>query len=91
MEHMMVEDFCVPQVMFQIGIPPVRIDFLTSVGDLDFGRCWERRAKAPIGGSAVPMLGLSDLIEAKEAAGREQDLIDLAKLRKMRDNREGAD
>ncbi|MEM9079875.1 MAG: hypothetical protein AAGC74_04200 [Verrucomicrobiota bacterium] len=81
LQHMKVEDFAEEKVMYQIGIPPVRVDFLTSVGELDFGSCWERRSLGKLGGHEAPFLGLEDLILAKEAAGREQDLLDLKKLR----------
>ncbi len=85
LEHMSVEDFSKEKVMFQLGIPPVRIDLLTSVPGLEFEGCWERKDKATVGSIAVPMVGLDDLIVAKEKAGRDQDVIDLAKLRKARE------
>jgi predicted nucleotidyltransferase len=81
LEHMKVADFCEEGVMFQIGIPPVRVDFLTSVPGLEFSSCWERRDVATLGDTEVPMLGLADLIIAKERAGRRQDELDLEKLR----------
>ena len=81
LEHMKVEDFCEEGVMFQIGIPPVRVDFLTSVSGLEFPGCWDRREVVRLGGAEVPMLGLADLIIAKECAGRRQDELDLEKLR----------
>lgn len=84
MDHMRVEDFCRDQVMFQIGLPPSRIDFLTSVPGLEFDPSWNGRVEASIGNIVVPMLGLAELMTAKETAGREQDLLDLAKLRKVR-------
>ncbi len=84
LEHMTVEDFCQERVMFQIGLPPTRVDFLTSVPGLEFTACWERRKESKLGGMLVPMLGLEDLITAKESAGRDQDLLDLKKLRQKR-------
>ena len=83
MDHMRVEDFCREQVMFQIGLPPSRVDFLTSVPGLGFGPSWDRRDQAAIGNISVPMLGLADLMAAKETAGRDQDLLDLAKLKRI--------
>ena len=81
LEHMKVEDFCEEGVMFQLGIPPVRIDFLTSISGLDFSGCWGRRGAARLEGVEVPILGLADLIISKEKAGRKQDELDLEKLR----------
>ncbi len=82
LSHMDVNDFSQPGVMFQIGMPPVRVDFLTSVPGVEFPGCWERREAVRIGEVEVPFLGLQDLIAAKERAGRDQDLLDLKKLRK---------
>lgn len=48
-EHMRVEDFCEEGVMSQIGIPPVRVDFLTSVSGLEFSGCWDRRGVVKLG------------------------------------------
>jgi predicted nucleotidyltransferase len=82
LSHMAVSDFTQPGVMFQIGMPPVRVDFLTSVPGIEFPGSWERRESVRVGESEVPFLGLEDLIAAKERAGRDQDLLDLEKLRK---------
>jgi hypothetical protein len=37
------EDMLDPDVFFQIGVPPIRIDLLTSIPAVDFGEAWERR------------------------------------------------
>ena len=84
LDHMQVEDFTRKGVMFQIGIPPVRVDFLTSLASLDFGPCWERSDRVVIDSIEIPMVGLDDLIVAKEQAGRDQDLLDLKKLRQAK-------
>jgi hypothetical protein len=39
-------DFTEPEVFFQIGVEPVRIDILTSVTGLGFEGAWERRITA---------------------------------------------
>lgn len=80
LDHMSVDDFCEKQVMYQIGLPPTRVDFLTSVPGLDFAGCWERRVEVPVGQVRFPVLGMDDLIAAKQAAGRAQDRLDLEKL-----------
>ncbi|MCH7227487.1 nucleotidyltransferase [Haloferula sp. A504] len=85
LSHMDVGDFSQPGVMFQIGVPPVRVDLLTSVPGLEFPGCWTRREAVRIGGIEVPFLGLDDLILAKQRAGRDQDLLDLEKLRRRID------
>lgn len=83
LETMSIEDFCEERVMFQIGIAPTRVDLLTSLPGLEFDACWQRRITASLAGSSVPVIGLEDLITAKQIAGRDQDLLDLKKLRSL--------
>lgn len=85
LNHMSVDDFCQERVMYQIGLPPTRVDFLTTVPGVEFSGCWERRDEINLGGIIVPMLGLTDIIKAKETAGRDQDRLDLVKLYAKRD------
>ena len=73
-------DFQRPGVVYQIGIPPNRIDVLTSLEALDFTACWERRVRSTYGQSPVLFLGKEDLIANKRALGRPQDLEDVKAL-----------
>ena len=70
------EDFLV------IGVAPNRIDILKSIPGLEFERCWKNRRTLDIGGTTANFLDLEDLLTAKLAAGRPQDLVDAAKLKK---------
>ena len=72
-----VDDLCTPELVFQIGVAPMRIDLLTSVSGLDFDAAWERREMVDLGGLSVPVLSLEDLATNKRATGRPQDLVDL--------------
>jgi hypothetical protein len=74
------QDFAEPQVLYQIGVPPSRIDIMTSVTGLDFDAAWPRRITAAFGDLEVPVLGGDDLRAAKRAAGRLKDLADLEEL-----------
>ena len=51
-----------------------------------FDECYQLSPEAIIEGIPVKFLHLNFLIEAKEAAGRPKDLIDLIELRIIRDN-----
>lgn len=74
-------DFSDPDVVFQIGIAPRRIDLLTSIsGVLDFERAWIDRVVIEIEGIPVPVLSRRHMIVNKRATGRPQDLADLAWL-----------
>lgn len=68
--------------VFQMGQPPDRIDILQQVSGVDFDSAWERRVEGFID-EETPALVISkdDLIRNKLASGREQDLLDVKKLR----------
>ena len=74
-------DFSDPKVVIQLGHPPNRIGLLCNVGDLAFDQAYERRAKTTMDELTVPFIELEDLITAKRAAGRLQDLADIENLR----------
>ena len=74
-------DFATEGTQYMIGAPPVSLDFLTSIGELDFEACWERRVRDEIDGIPVAYLGRDDLITSKEMADRDQDRADLMKLK----------
>lgn len=74
------EDFAEPEVLYQIGVPPSRIDIMTSVTGLEFDAAWPNRIMATFGDVVAPTLGLDDMRTAKRAAGRLKDLADLEEL-----------
>lgn len=75
-----VEDLRTPGVVFEIGVPPFRIDILTEISGVDFDGAWPRRAMFNVLGRDLPFIGRRDLIANKRAAGRPRDLADLADL-----------
>jgi len=82
-EGMTLEHFTTERTMFQIGLPPCRVDFLTSVPGLEFGPAYASRKITDLNGLKVPFISLPDLITAKRTAGREQDLRDVAGLERV--------
>jgi len=74
------QDLTTPGIVFQIGVEPVRIDILTAIDGVDFDGAWTRRIVVDVDGQSVPLLGKDDLIRNKRAAGRPQDLADVAAL-----------
>ena len=80
LSKMKPEDFAEPQVLYQIGVPPSRIDIMTSVTGLEFDAAWPNRILATFGDVVAPVLGLDDMRTAKRAAGRLKDLADLEEL-----------
>lgn len=74
-------DLVRPETVVQLGLPPMRVDLLTSISGIpDFGAAWARRREEPVGGRPVPFLGREDLVANKRAAGRTKDLADLEAL-----------
>jgi hypothetical protein len=63
-----------------MGAPPTRIDILREIEGVTFGDAYERRVRVEWAGVPVSILGLQDLLVAKRAAGREQDLLDVRAL-----------
>ena len=73
-----LQDLGGPDLVFQIGVPPARIDILTSISGLSFEEAWPHRLTVPIGGLRVPVLGRDDFLRNKRAVGRPKDLADIA-------------
>lgn len=80
LSKMEIDDFAEPEVLYQIGMPPSRIDIMTSVTGLAFDAAWPNRVTAMFGDVPAPVLGLADMRTAKRAAGRLKDLADLEEL-----------
>lgn len=76
------EDFSTPGTQFNLGVPPCEIDFLTTIPGLEFSPAWEHKVTSMENDFPIYYLGKSDLIVAKQTAGRPQDLADLDELRR---------
>jgi hypothetical protein len=85
MDQIEESDFSKPSVVFQIGVPPGRIDILTVASGLAFEEAWPNRILLTIDGLNFPVIGLMDLITNKQASGRPKDIADLHELGKRRD------
>ena len=69
-------DLSHPGLVFQIGVPPVRIDIVTSVDGLEFEKAWSARVTTTFSDQPVAVPSREHLIQNKRAAGRTQDLAD---------------
>lgn len=63
--------------VFQLGVPPRRIDLLTSIDGVVFAEAWPKRVICRIDGQDVPVLSREDLVANKRAAARPKDLVDV--------------
>lgn len=81
---MIPADFMESGTFFRMGVPPLMVDILPAIPGVDFESAWDRRAEMeidPDNGLRVPVISRRDLIAAKLAAARPQDLIDAEALR----------
>lgn len=80
LNNITIEDFTTPNLIYQMGIEPSRVDILMGLKNLSFDECWERRDTALISGIETHFISIDDLIINKRVAGRPQDLIDAENL-----------
>ncbi len=75
-----IDDLTRPEVVFQIGVAPVRIDLLTSISGVAFEEAWQGRTEASVEGVTFGVLGREELLRNKRATGRPKDLLDVEVL-----------
>jgi hypothetical protein len=75
-----LDDLTKPDQVIQMGLPPLRIDLLTSITAVSFPEAWERRVTAKYGKQSVFFIGKQDLITNKKGTGRKRDLQDVEDL-----------
>ena len=75
-----IDDLSAPDTVFQIGLPPSRIDILSGISGVDFDAAWSRQVEVNIGTLRVGVIGRQDFIANKKASGRQKDLLDLTLL-----------
>jgi hypothetical protein len=91
LEGLRSKDFMERGTFFRMGREPVAIDILPEIPGVDFDRAWERRIEGVIdteSGLKAYFISSDDLVSAKLAAGRPQDIADVAAIRKATE-REG--
>ena len=72
--------FIDPRSIVRFGVPPFRIEVMTSIDGVEFDACRARAVEFDVEGVPVPVISLADLKINKRAAGRHQDLADLENL-----------
>jgi len=75
-----VADFSHPGTVYQIGLPPRRIDILTKIDGVEFEEAWAGRRVETVDGLALAFLGRAELLKNKRATGRTKDLADVEAL-----------
>jgi hypothetical protein len=75
-----LDDLTGDDTVFQIGLPPSRIDILTGVSGVTFAEAWPGRIEIEIGDLKVPVIGRAEFVRNKRSTGRPRDLADIAML-----------
>jgi hypothetical protein len=78
-------DFEVPGPFFRIGREPVGVDILTAIPGIEFDAAWPRRIEDVFDEESnlrANFISREDLLTAKRAAGRRQDLADIEAIEK---------
>ena len=73
-------DFTQPDVVIQLGYEPVRIDLITSIPGVDWEEVEAGLLERELAGVRVPVIGRRELVKAKRATGRPEDMADLHRL-----------
>ncbi len=76
------ETFSNKGIIFQIGLPPRRIDFITDIDGVTFKSAYKNREIVILQALKIPFLSLKDLIRNKQSTGRTKDLLDVEYLKK---------
>jgi predicted nucleotidyltransferase len=66
--------------VIRMGVPPVRIEVITSASGVDFEQCYKHREVIDMDGVPVNFISLDDLKTNKRACARHKDLEDLDHL-----------
>jgi hypothetical protein len=77
-----LQDLANSDVVFQIGLPPRRVDILTSITGVAFAAAWPARVEVTYGDVRVPVIGREALVQNKLALGRPKDLLDVELIRR---------
>jgi len=74
------DDLSKAGTIFQIGVPPLRIDLITAIDGVDFDEAWPDRFKTSFAGAPVCVISRRHLIQNKKTVARLQDLADVERL-----------
>lgn len=85
LDKMEKNQFLEAGTFFRIGSPPCQVDIFPEIPGVQFAACWPNRVEIPLdaaGSLCVNVISAQDLIVAKLASGRAQDLADVQAVRR---------
>jgi len=68
---------------FYLGEMPLRIDFLTKIGGVDFDEAWKEKGLISLNNIQIPVLHIHHLILSKISNNRTKDKLDVEELQKL--------
>ncbi len=80
LDGLVEQDLTRPGTFFIMGRAPNQIDIITTIDAVPFEQAWRNRVVSSYGDEPANYIGRADLIRNKSAAGRPQDLADVASL-----------
>ena len=70
-------DLLNPDVIYQVGVEPNRIDLMNDISGVSWEEAWAGRTEITVEGIRVPVLGIEEFVRNKRASGRPKDRADL--------------
>lgn len=74
------DDLTKKDTIFQIGLPPLRIDIITNIDGVEFEEAWPDRLESSFGDVRAFVISRQHLITNKKTSARLQDLADVQQL-----------
>lgn len=76
------EDFLKPDKVIQLGVPPVRVDIITSISGVTWKEAYSGAVDGKYGSIAVKYIGVDEFIKNKQKTARKKDIADIEALRR---------
>lgn len=80
MSELTVDDLSRKETIFQVGLPPLRIEIITNIDLVEFSEAWPDRVDTMFGGVPAFVISRHHLIRNKKITSRLQDLADVQQL-----------
>ncbi len=86
LHNLTLDDLQKPDIIFEIGVAPRRIDIITGVDGLNFKSAFANSLEIAIEDLKINIPSLDDLICNKKASGRTKDIADVEALELLRES-----
>ena len=75
-----IEDYTAPDRVLQLGVPPVRVDLVTSLTGVTWGEVWAAHTAVTSDGIRIAVIDRASFVKNKRATGRPKDLVDAGRI-----------